>query len=200
MSRKSVLVRVAPWAALALGMAAAPAARADCKAVLDAMLKAANQQRVASFVVDDDKAAPVLGEDFAQIRIGKVVWTTQDGKNFERTEVAFPDLRMYQTFADLDRAGKMGCETLGAGSYRGAAVMRYRHNNPMMAHPLSPQLLKRYGVTEEQVRKFVVYVDMTSGLSVYGESFTPVGIKVGTATIYGDAVKEPATTAGKGKK
>ncbi|MCC6869933.1 MAG: hypothetical protein IT522_14030 [Burkholderiales bacterium] len=200
MRRQSISVRVAASAAVALGLAATAPAHADCKALFDAMAKARGQQREASFVVDDDKAAPVPGDDFVQIRIGKVVWMAQDGKHFERSEVGAGDPTVSQMLADLDRAGRLGCETLGPGTYRGAAVIRYRHNNPIMTRPLPPQMLKQYGVTDEQVRKIVVYVDKASGLPVYSESFTPTGMKVGTAMIYGDAVQAPAVGGGNARK
>ncbi len=185
---------------LAGGVAAASVARADCKPVLDAMQKVNAQQRVASLEVDDEKSAPKPGGDVS-VRIGTHSWQVLDGKTYD-AEVGSPgESIMQKKIAEFERSGKMNCESLGAGTYRGTPVMRYRFTNPMTAqHPLPPQMLQRAGVTSEQVGKFTMLIDKSSGLPVYSESYTPTGIKIAQTFLYGDAVKESVVQAAKGKK
>ncbi|MGE5336982.1 MAG: hypothetical protein ACM3PU_04085 [Gemmatimonadota bacterium] len=198
MNRRSVLVRVASCAALALGVAAASGARADCRPVLDALEKMAAQARTASYEVEDDKSAPTADSDYT-IRIGKRSWQSISGRTFEGKQAdsaLAAEIRQRQT----GLMNKLGCESLGTGSYRGAAVMRYRYPNLMAQGPLSAGYLKQRGLTEKQVRTFLVYVDQKSGLPVYSETYNVTGVKLAQAMVYGDAVKEPAGASGKGKK
>ncbi len=198
MNPSSRLVRAAPWILLAFGVAAAPAVRADCNAVLNAMEKMAAQTRTASYEVEDDKSSPTADGDYT-IRIGKRSWQSISGRTFEGkgTDPALAaEIRQRQ--AGL--MNKVGCESLGAGSYRGAAVMRYRYPNLMAQGPLSADYLKQRGLTEKQVRTFLLYVDQKSGLPVYSETYNVTGVKLAQAMVYGDAVKEPAGASGKGKK
>jgi hypothetical protein len=198
MNPTSRLVRATPWILLAFGAAAAPAARADCRAVLDALEKSAAQARTASYEVENDKSAPTADGDYS-IRIGKRSWQSISGRTFEGkgTDPALAaEIRQKQ--AGL--MNKMGCESLGAGRYRGAAVMRYRYPNLMAQGPLSADYLKKRGLTEKQVRTFLVYVDKASGLPVYSETYNVTGVKLAYAFVYGDAVKEPGAASGKGKK
>lgn len=198
MNPNSPLVRATPWILLVLGAAAAPAVRADCGPVLDAMEKSAAQTRMASYEVEDDKAAPAADGDYT-IRIGNRSWQSISGRTFEGkgTDPAL-SAEIRQKQAGL--MNKLGCESLGAGTYRGAAVLRYRYPNLMAQGPVSADYLKQRGLTEKQVRTFLLYVDQKSGLPVYSETYNVAGVRLAKAMVYGDAVKEPAAATGKGRK
>jgi hypothetical protein len=177
----------------------AAVSHADCKAVLDAMKKSADQPRVATYEVDNEKSPPIPGDGLVVIRIGNTSWTAPDGKHFTRNDNAGQDVSKFQSmFADLDRKGGMGCEQAGSGTYQGKHVVKYRYNNPTMTRNLPPELLKKFGAPpSSKMHKAIVFIDTATGLNVYGEAYTPLGMKVSTATVYGDAVKEPREKAGK---
>jgi len=173
----------------------APHAWADCKPVLSAMEKIAHQPRVGMYEVDDRNSAPAIGEGTV-IRVGNQRWMTMDGAKFMHENVEFPDLASYRIFHDSDGKGAMQCESLGDTTYRGAAARAFRFNNPMMNHEIPAEVLKRWKTAPDNVRKAVMLIDKSSGLPVYSESMTPIGMKVAYSYLYGDAVKLPAAIKG----
>ncbi|HSQ81178.1 MAG TPA: hypothetical protein VLU54_08595 [Casimicrobiaceae bacterium] len=173
----------------------APQAWGDCKPVLSAMEKIANQPRVGMYEVDDRNSAPEIGEGTV-IRVEKQRWMTMDGAKFMHGSVEFPDLSVYRSFHDFDSKGALHCENLGDTTYRGASAIAFRFNNPMMNGEIPAEVLKRWNTTPDQVRKAVMLIDKSSGLPVYSESMTPIGMKVAYSYLYGDAVKLPAAIKG----
>ncbi|MGE5088595.1 MAG: hypothetical protein ACM3QY_05665, partial [Candidatus Levyibacteriota bacterium] len=119
-------------------------------------------------------------------------WMTMDGTKFMHESVAFPDLASYRGFVEFDGKGAMQCESLGDTTYRGSAAHAYRFNNLVTARQIPPEMLKRLNAAPAESRKAVMLVDKSSGLPVYSEAMTPIGMKVAYSYLYGDAVKLPA--------
>jgi hypothetical protein len=146
---------------------AADAAPADCRLLLDALDNADRQPRVAQYDIETHDQ-PLTGDPFL-VRIGTVVWV-----NAERTETdgTNPILRaLARTVAD----GTARCEPAGTGTFRGAAVVKIRFDNPMAP--------ARYNPT-------TMWIDRRRGLPVYHEvnGLGPGGY----AWVFGDSVKDPA--------
>jgi hypothetical protein len=150
------------------------------------------------YEVEDDNSSPAPDGDFT-VRIGKRTWQAVAGRTFEGKETD-PALETNMLRAQAELMNKTGCESLGAGSYRGAPVMRYRYPNLAAQAPLPADYLKKKGLTEKQVRTFLLYVDQASGLPVYSETYNVSGVKPAYAFVHGDAVKEPGAAPGKGRK
>ncbi len=188
----STLLGARCLAGLACSLAASVSA-ADCGPVVAAFEKAGKQQRIATYEVEGPNATPVLGPG-AVIRIGKSMWVDAGNGGLDRYDVDFPDLAMAQMIREAERSGKTRCEAAGSGSYRGAAVTKYRYQNPRAAR-LPDEVLKRLKTTQQDLARVTLWVDTSTGLPAYQEVYAP-GPK-GNAWVYGDAVKAPGGRSGK---
>jgi hypothetical protein len=200
MTSSSPLKRTAPVFAFAL-LAMAMAARAgDCKPVLDALEKVNAQERFGTYEVEDDKSSPTPNGDYS-VKIGKRTWQSVGGQTFssDGTDADEHDIKAQMLKKQADAMNKVGCESLGTGTYRGTAVMRYRYPNLMNQRPMPAEYLKQRGLNEQQLKTILVYLDQKTGLPAYQEMYMATGIRMAHTYAYGDAVKEPAAS-GRGNK
>lgn len=150
---------------LAAGFLVAGAAQANCKPLLDALNKAAQQSRFGLYEVQSPEQ--VLSREADVVIVGTVGYV-RSGEEWERTEIG--DLGGH--WADLRKelaAGELHCKTEGTGRYRDALVTKLTVSRPK--------------ASKEPSR---IFIDQRSGLPVY-EGTTDGGF----AVVYGDAVKEP---------
>jgi hypothetical protein len=155
---------IARLALLAAGLLVAGAAQADCKPLLDAMNKAAQQSRFGVYEVQNPEQA--LGTEPDVVIVGTVSYV-RSGKAWERIETG--DLGGH--WAELRKelaGGDLNCKTAGTGRYHGALVTKLTVTRRKASEPSQ------------------VFIDQRSGLPVY-EGTTDGGF----AVVYGDAVKEP---------
>jgi hypothetical protein len=144
-------------------------ATADCRLLLDALDKADRQPRVAQYDIET-RDAPLTGDPFL-VRIGKVVWVGAERTETDGVNPILKSLR--RNVAD----GTARCEGAGTDTFRGAAVVKIRFDNPMAP--------ARYNPT-------TMWIDRRSGLPVYHE-LNGLG-PGGYAWVFGDSVRDPAAT------
>lgn len=156
---------IARLALLAAGLLAAGAAQANCKPLLDALNRAAQQSRFAVYEVQSPEQ-PLSGvPDF--VIVGTVSYV-RSGKEWERMEIGDLGGHWAHLHKELAR-GELICKTEGTGQYRGALVIKLAVMRPKASKEPSQ-----------------IFIDQRSGLPVY-EGTTDDGF----AVVYGDAVKVP---------
>jgi hypothetical protein len=156
---------IARLALLAAGLLVAGAAQANCKPLLDALNKTAQQPRFAVYEVETPEQA--LGVEPDVVIIGTVSYT-RSGKDWERMEIGGLGGHWARLRKEL-ATGELNCKTDGTGRYRGTVVTKLT--------------VTRAKVSEEPNQ---IYIDQRSGLPVYEGA-----IDGGFVVVYGDAVKEP---------
>ena len=156
---------IARLALLAAGLLVAGAAQANCKPLLDALNKAAQQSRFGVYEVQSPEQA--LGAEPDVVIVGTVSYV-RSGKEWERIEIGDLGGHWAQLRKEL-AGGELNCKTEGTGRYRGATVTKLA--------------VTRAKASEEPSR---IFIDQRSGLPVY-EGASDGGF----AVVYGDVVKEP---------
>ncbi|GMV60346.1 MAG: hypothetical protein AMXMBFR72_34360 [Betaproteobacteria bacterium] len=165
--------RNARLALFAAALLTAGAARADCKPLLDAMAKVAQQSRFAAYEVEGPEQAPTGEPDI--VLVGKVSYV-RSGDEWERIEVgdSVRDGAWYWSALRAEMAaGEVRCRAAGSGAYRGAPVAKIHYERMKAGKALASG---------------TVWIDRRSGLPVYEGATDGSG---GMAVVYGDAVKEP---------
>jgi hypothetical protein len=151
-------------ALLAAGLHAGADTQADCKPLLDALNRTAQQSRFGVYEVQSPEQA--LGAEADVVIVGTVSYV-RSGKDWERIEIG----ELGGHWAELRKevaVGDVHCKTEGTGRYRGAVVTKLTVTRSKAQEPSR------------------VFIDQRSGLPVY-EGTSDGGV----AVVYGDAVKEP---------
>jgi hypothetical protein len=165
-----------PLTLIALSLAAGtawPAAHAQaaggCKPLIDALEKAATQDRMAQYDLEREDQ-PLAGRPIV-LRIGRAIYTPGP-RGMEKDEGG-GEAAMVRAFKASERKGEMRCEAAGAGTFRGRAASKLRFVNPMAGSSMNP---------------WVVWIG-DNGLPLYHQIGSLPG---GIAWVFGDAVKSPA--------
>lgn len=147
-------------------------AQADCKPLLDAMGKLAQQSRIAAYEVDRPDQ-PLSGEPDVVI-IGQFSYV-RTGTEWERIEIGDAAKDGGWSWSALPKeiaAGRVRCSAAGGGTLRGAAVAKFKYE------------VFEAGKVESSGS---VWIERRSGLPVFEG---PTG-DTGWVVLYGDLVKEP---------
>jgi hypothetical protein len=154
---------------LMAALLASGAVFADCKPLLDAMNKVAQQTRFAAYEVNKPEQVPTGDPDV--VLIGKVSYV-RTGTQWERIQLDDTLLDHAWYWHALRKeiaANQVRCKPAGGGTYRGASVVKYHYE---------------YVGTKDSTG--TVWIDRRTGLPVYEGDESG-----GFAVLYGDAVKEP---------
>jgi len=165
---------IARLACLVALLGTVAAVQANCKPLLDAIDKLAQQSRFAAYEVDRPEQPPAAEPD--TVIIGKVGYV-RSGKDWERVDMgAIASDHMNQHWKDLRKeitSNNVACSAAGTGSHRGATIHKFRYDGGTQG--------------SAQLESGTVWIDPRSGLIVYEGT-----ARGGVYLVFGDAVKEPA--------